>query len=64
MKKMENVRVKIIPLGGLELIGMNITAIEYEDSIVVIDCGLSFPEDDMLSNVTRMKHAIILAGQE
>ena len=48
MKKMENVRVKIIPLGGLELIGMNITAIEYEDSIVVIDCGLSFPEDDML----------------
>ena len=48
MKKVENARVKIIPLGGLELIGMNITAIEYEDSIVVIDCGLSFPEDDML----------------
>ncbi len=40
--------LKIIPLGGLELIGMNITAFEYEDSIVVVDCGLSFPEEDML----------------
>jgi len=41
-------KLKIIPLGGLEIIGMNITAIEYEDTIVVIDCGLAFPEDDML----------------
>ena len=41
-------KLKIIPLGGLEQIGMNITAIEYEDSIIVIDCGLAFPEDDML----------------
>lgn len=41
-------KVKIIPLGGLEQIGMNITAIEYEDSIIVIDCGLAFPEDEML----------------
>lgn len=40
--------VKIIPLGGLEQIGMNITAFEYEDTIIVVDCGLSFPEDDML----------------
>ena len=40
--------LKIIPLGGLEQIGMNITAFEYEDSIVVVDCGLSFPEDEML----------------
>ena len=51
MKKKENIaasRLKIIPLGGLEQIGMNITAFEYEDSIVVVDCGLSFPEDDML----------------
>lgn len=40
--------VKIIPLGGLEQIGMNITAFEYEDSIIVVDCGLSFPEDEML----------------
>jgi ribonuclease J len=40
--------LKVIPLGGLEQIGMNITAFEYEDSIVVVDCGLSFPDDDML----------------
>ncbi len=39
--------IKIIPLGGLEQIGMNMTAIEYNDSIVVIDCGLSFPDDGM-----------------
>jgi len=36
-------RLQIIPLGGLEQIGMNITAFRYEDSIVVVDCGLSFP---------------------
>ena len=35
-------------LGGLEQIGMNITAFEYEDSIIVVDRGLAFPEDDML----------------
>lgn len=40
--------LKVIPLGGLEQIGMNITAFEYEESIVVVDCGLSFPADDML----------------
>ena len=39
MKKLNSDAVKIIPLGGLEQIGMNITAIEYEDSIIVIDCG-------------------------
>ena len=39
--------LRIIPLGGLEQIGMNITAFEYGDSIVVVDCGLAFPEDDM-----------------
>ena len=43
-------KLKIIPLGGLEQIGMNITAFEYEDSIVVVDCGLAFPEDDMPGN--------------
>ena len=48
MNKNKKESVKIIPLGGLEQIGMNITAIEYEDSIIVIDCGLAFPEDDML----------------
>ena len=40
--------VKIIPLGGLDKIGMNITAIEYGETIVVVDCGISFPDDDML----------------
>ncbi len=40
--------LKVIPLGGLEQIGLNITAFEYEDSIIVVDCGLSFPDDDML----------------
>ena len=39
--------MKVIPLGGLESIGMNITAFEYKNSIVVVDCGLSFPTDDM-----------------
>ncbi len=50
MKKEKNPssKLKIIPLGGLEQIGMNITAFKYEDCIVVVDCGLSFPEDDML----------------
>jgi len=41
-------KLKVIPLGGLEQIGMNITAFEYEDSIIVVDCGLAFPADDML----------------
>ncbi len=44
----DNSRVKVIPLGGLEQIGMNMTAFEYNDSIVVVDCGLSFPDDEML----------------
>lgn len=47
MKKEKKAKLKIIPLGGLEQIGMNITAFEYEDDIIVVDCGLSFPEDDM-----------------
>ncbi|MCR4611360.1 MAG: ribonuclease J [Lachnospiraceae bacterium] len=48
MKLESNGKLKIIPLGGLEAIGMNITAFEYEDSIIVVDCGLAFPETDML----------------
>lgn len=47
-EKMGNGSVKVIPLGGLEQIGMNITAFETESSIIVVDCGLAFPEDDML----------------
>ncbi len=46
-KKIQAPRLKIIPLGGLEQIGMNITAFEYENDILVVDCGLAFPEDDM-----------------
>ena len=48
MKKKSDEKLKIIPLGGLEQIGMNITAFECQDSIVLVDCGLAFPEDDML----------------
>ena len=40
--------IKIIPLGGIEEIGKNITVFEYEDDIIVVDCGLEFPTDDML----------------
>ncbi len=70
-------KLKIIPLGGLEQIGMNITAFEYEDSIVVVDCGLSFPDDDMLgidlvipdvtyleNNIDKVKGFIITHGHE
>lgn len=57
-------KLKIIPLGGLEQIGMNITAFEYEDDIIVVDCGLSFPEDEMygidlvIPDVTYLKENI------
>ena len=44
-KTTENAKVRIIPLGGLEEIGMNITAIETEENIVVVDCGMAFPDD-------------------
>ena len=40
--------MRVIPLGGLDQIGMNITAIETEESLIIVDCGLSFPSDDML----------------
>ena len=77
MKKSNGGKLKIIPLGGLEQIGMNITAFEYEDSIVVVDCGLAFPEDDMLGidlvipdvtylkeNISKVKGFVITHGHE
>ena len=73
----QNGKLKIIPLGGLEQIGMNITAFEYEDSIVVVDCGLAFPADDMLGidlvipdvtylkdNYDKVKGFVITHGHE
>ncbi len=70
-------RLKIIPLGGLEQIGLNITAFEYEDSIIVVDCGLAFPADDMLgidlvipdvtylkNNIDKVKGFMITHGHE
>ena len=73
----QNAKVKIIPLGGLEQIGLNITAIECDDSIIVIDCGLAFPSDDMLGidlcipdttylkqNLEKVKGFVITHGHE
>ncbi|MBE5823027.1 MAG: ribonuclease J [Butyrivibrio sp.] len=77
-KKTENAsKLQIIPMGGLEQIGMNITAFRYEDSIIVVDCGLSFPDDDMLGidlvipditylqeNIDKVKGFVITHGHE
>ena len=43
LKRTNNSKLRIIPIGGLEQIGMNITAFEYEDSIIVVDCRFGFP---------------------
>lgn len=40
-------KLRIIPLGGLHEVGKNMTVIEYRDEIILIDCGMTFPEDDM-----------------
>ena len=77
MKTTGNQSVKIIPLGGLEQIGMNITAFEYEDSIIVVDCGLAFPDEEMLGidlvipditylkeNASKVKGLVITHGHE
>ena len=78
MKKENNhSKVKVIPLGGLEQIGMNMTAFEYEDSIIVVDCGMAFPSDDMLgidlvipdvsylkNNIDKVKGFVITHGHE
>lgn len=70
-------KLRIIPLGGLEQIGLNITAFEFEESIIVVDCGLAFPEDDMLGidlvipdvtylkdNIDKVKGFVITHGHE
>lgn len=75
--KTDNKSIKVIPLGGLEAIGMNITAYEFEDSIIVVDCGLSFPDDEMLGidlvipditylkeNADKVKGLVITHGHE
>ena len=77
MKAVGDSKLKVIPLGGLEQIGMNMTVFEYEDSIIVVDCGLSFPEDDMLGidlvipdvtylkdNINKVKGIVITHGHE
>lgn len=74
---MNNKKVKIIPLGGLEQIGMNMTAFEYGGTIIVVDCGLAFPDDSMLGidlvipditylkqNKEKVKGYIITHGHE
>ena len=77
MKSEKKEKLRIIPLGGMEQIGMNITAFEYGDSIIVVDCGLSFPSDDMLGidlvipdisylkdNIEKVKGFFITHGHE
>jgi ribonuclease J len=73
----ENLAIRVIPLGGLEQIGMNMTAFEYNGGIVVVDCGLSFPDDEMLGidcvipditflreNADKIKGFVITHGHE
>lgn len=81
MKKIETLEspstLSVIPLGGLEQIGLNMTAFRYEDSIIVVDCGLAFPADDMLGvdlvipditylmeNAEKVKGFVITHGHE
>lgn len=77
IKEKSSLPLKILPLGGMEQIGMNITVFEYKDSIVVVDCGLAFPEDDMLGidllipdvgylkrNIEKVKGFFITHGHE
>ncbi|MDO4764962.1 MAG: ribonuclease J [Eubacteriales bacterium] len=76
-KKQIEERVKIIPLGGLDQIGMNITLFEYKNDIIIIDCGLAFPDEEMLGidivipdfsylkqNADRVRGLIVTHGHE
>ena len=75
--KFKKEKLKIIPLGGLLEIGKNITVFEYENDIILVDCGLAFPEDDMLGidlvipdltylekNKEKIKGLVITHGHE
>ena len=75
--KNERAKIKIIPLGGINEIGKNITAIEYKEDIIIIDCGLKFPDDDMfgidivipdvsylLKNLEKIKGIFLTHGHE
>jgi len=70
-------KLKIIPLGGLQEVGKNITVLEYENDIIVLDCGLAFPDDDMLGidlvipdisylekNIDKVKGIVLTHGHE
>ena len=76
-KTKSNSKLKIIPLGGLQEVGKNITVFEYEDDIIVIDCGIAFPDDDMLGidlvipdttylvkNLNKIKGIVLTHGHE
>lgn len=77
MAKKQNSKVRVMMLGGLNEIGKNIAVIEYEDDIIVIDCGLAFPDEDMLGvdlvipdftylekNVSKIRGILITHGHE
>ena len=73
----ETQKLKVIPLGGLGEIGKNMTAIEYDDELIVIDCGIAFPDEDMygvdliipdisylIENESKLKGIFITHGHE
>ena len=77
MQKKANGKIRIVPLGGLNEIGKNLTVIEYEDDMIVVDCGLGFPDEDMLGvdlvipdmtylekNADRIKGVFLTHGHE
>lgn len=76
-RKVNNTKLKIMCLGGLQEIGKNMTVLEYGDDIIVIDCGMGFPDEDMpgidlvipdisylVSNAHKIKGILITHGHE